>query len=79
MPLVGVVGVVGSKIGSTWDNRTIFSPELANVSPSDKPRVEFSKVWESPEKIKNLKLIEMAQKRNREKRKHHTSFFILGF
>ena len=38
--------------------------------------MDFPSVWESPEKNKNLKLIKMAQKRNRAKRKCHTSFFV---
>ena len=32
-------------------------------------------VWESAEKIKNLKLTKMAQNRNRAKTKCHMSFF----
>ena len=54
----------------------IFSPDPANFSASYKPREEFPKVWESPEKIKNLYLIKMAQNGNRAKRKCHTSFFV---
>ena len=37
--------------------------------------MEFLKVWESPKKNKNLKLIKMAKNGNRAKRKCHTSFF----
>ena len=60
----------------------IFSPDPANFSASDRPGVEFLKVWESLEKNKNLKLIKMAENGNRAKRKCHTSFFafhILDF
>ena len=53
-----------------------FSPEPANFSSSDSPRVDFSSVWESPEKIENLKLIKIAQNGNRAKRKCHTRFFV---
>ena len=54
----------------------IFSPDTANFSASDKPRIKFPSVWESAEKIKNLKLTKMAQNRNRAKTKCHTSFFV---
>ena len=53
-----------------------FSIGPANFSASDRRRVDFPSVWESPEKNKNLKLIKMAQKRNRAKRKCHTCFFV---
>ena len=36
--------------------------------------MEFSKVWESPEIIKNLKLIKMAKTGNGAKRNYHMSF-----
>ena len=54
----------------------IFSPEPVNFFASDKPRVEFPKVWESAEKNKNLKLIKVAKNGNRAKRKCHTSIFV---
>ena len=58
-----------SKIGSSGVNRVIFFPGPANFSYLDKPGVEFLGVPNSPN------LIKMAQKRNRAKRKCHTSFF----
>ena len=41
-----------SKIGSSEGNQMIFSPEPVNFFASDKPRVEFPKVWESAKKMK---------------------------
>ena len=54
----------------------LFPPDLANFSVSDRPGVEFLKVWVSHEKNKNLKLIKMAKDGNRAKRKCHTRFFV---
>ena len=56
-----------------------FPPEPANFSASDKPGLEFLRVWESPEKNKNLKLIKIAENGNRAKRKCHTNLFIWEF
>ena len=52
-----------------------FFPDPANFSASDRPGAEFPKVWESPEKIKNLKLMKMSQNRKRAKTRCHTRFF----
>ena len=57
----------------------IFSPEPANFSASDKPGVEFPRVWESPEKNKNLKLIKIAENGNRAKRKCQRAFLYESF
>ena len=45
---------LGSKIGPSGDNRMIFVfPDPANFSRSDGSRVDFPKIWESPEKTKS--------------------------
>ena len=38
--------------------------------------MEFPRVWESPQKIKNLNLIKIAKNGDRAKRKLHKSFFV---
>ena len=53
----------------------IFFPDRANFSAFDKLGVDLPSVRESTEKIKNLNLIKMAQKRNKAKRKFQTTFF----
>ena len=35
---------------SSGDNRVVFLPDRADFSASDRPGVEFLKVWERPEK-----------------------------
>ena len=56
-----------------------FSPEPTIFSASDRPRVEFPRVSESPEKFKNLQLINLVRNRGSAKRKCHMSFFVCEF
>ena len=56
-----------------------FSTDPANFSASDKPRIKFPSVWESAEKIKNLKLTKMTQNRNGKNKMPHELFCLSYF
>ena len=63
-------------MGSSGDNRMIFSPQIWLIfllpTSTELNSQKFGKV---PKKNKNLKLIKIAKNWNRAKRKCHTSFF----